>query len=281
MGHFAGALVRIRLAAGFPTAYAFYHRGGGRKAFPFSYAYYTQIERGKTLPRAEWLPVILALLRLPPDPEARRELLLDYLRDTVGRDEVFEDLFRPLVSPSEARAAEPRALRRLIGRNAHPLSTAQMRAMLKTPASYWSFVVLTSSRGSVEAEDSARRCGLKTGEIERALVLLGKAKLASARPGGRWASPFGDAFVVIPRNYAGYAQDRARLADYWEKMTESRGGDLLDLGSVLRIPTPVALQAVALLRQAVETATAQYEDEEISDAPFFLLQTRVRRLLPA
>lgn len=272
----------MRRDAGFATAYAFYHRSGGRTAFPFSYAYYTQIERGKTLPRAEWLPVILALLWLPADPEARRELLLAYLRDMIGRDEVFNDLFAPLVAPVEARAAEPKALRRLIGRNAYPLSTAQMRAMLKTSASYWAFVILTSSRGgSVEAGEIARRCGFKAAEVERALSSLVRAKLASARPAGGWVSPFGDAFVTIPRNYAGYAQDRARLADYWEKMTQSRGGDLLDLGSIIRAPTPVAIQAAALFRQAIETATAQYEDDGYFGAPFFLLQARVRRVLPS
>ena len=97
MGRFAGQLARQRAAAGFHTAYAFYHRNGGRAKFPFTFAYYAKIERGRGLPRAEWLPLLLTFLKLPSPSPAQRDFLLAYLRDLLGEDEIFEGYFLPLL----------------------------------------------------------------------------------------------------------------------------------------------------------------------------------------
>ncbi|MFH2204490.1 MAG: hypothetical protein ABIJ96_15350 [Elusimicrobiota bacterium] len=105
MDRFAELLIRQRQAAGFPTAYAFYHRNGGRGKFNFTFAYYAKIERGKALPRGEWLPPLLTLLKLSPSSPARRDILLAYLRDLLGDDDIFDGHFIPLLK-SPAAAAE-------------------------------------------------------------------------------------------------------------------------------------------------------------------------------
>lgn len=281
MGRFAKALTRLRVDAGFPTAYAFYHRSGGRRAFPFSYAFYTQIERGKTLPRAEWLPLLLSLMRLPADPVSRREILVAYLRDSLRSDEVFEGLFEPLLRPPAPVAPEQAALRRLIGRQARPLSPAEFGIILESPASYWSFAILAGSRRPVTVERLASRCALRPDDVSLELARLATAGLAKRSNDGSWSSPLANVIVVLPRNYKGYARDLARLRGYWDEMADRRGGDLFDLGTLARLPTTIALEAIDSFRSVIETATARYEDEDSPEAPFFLLQARVRRVLPA
>src|SRR5579885_2903577 len=104
MGLFARSLERLRLEAGFPTPYAFYHRNGGRRVFPFTFAYYLKLERGRHLPRPEWLPVLLSLLRLPPSEELYGRFVTDYLRDHFGSEENYRSLVEPLLAPARAGA---------------------------------------------------------------------------------------------------------------------------------------------------------------------------------
>ena len=279
MGRFSEALRLLRERAGFPTAYAFYHRNGGRRAFPFTYAYYTQVERGKSLPRGEWLPLLLSLLRLPPDPAARREVLEAYLRDLVGKDEVFDDAFAPLLRPAQAPGNPGRAVTRLLGRQSRHITPAEMGVILASRASYSCFVMLTSTSRPQALASLARRAGLSLERARAALGTLQTAKLAASKK-DLWSSPLADDFVVLPRNYRGYKKDLARLRGYWNEMAAERGGDLFDYGVVAQMPAAVAVEASAAFQRAIEAAAAQHADEREAAAPVFLLQARVRRVLP-
>ena len=97
MKRFSRTLARFRKEAGFHTSYAFYHRNGGRRTFPFTYAYYAKIERGCGLPRGEWLPLFLQLLKIESVPESREALLRDYLCDLFGDEGTFDSLVKPML----------------------------------------------------------------------------------------------------------------------------------------------------------------------------------------
>ena len=53
---FSQQLIKARTAAGFNTAYKFYHRNGGRRHFKFTFVHYARIERGLSLPRPSRRP---------------------------------------------------------------------------------------------------------------------------------------------------------------------------------------------------------------------------------
>ncbi len=97
MKRFSRTLASLRKEAGFHTSYAFYHRNGGRRIFPFTYAYYAKIERGCGLPRGEWLPLLLKLLKIESVSESREALLRDYLCDLFGHEETFDLLVAPML----------------------------------------------------------------------------------------------------------------------------------------------------------------------------------------
>jgi hypothetical protein len=103
MMRFSETLVRLRKEAGFHTSYAFYHRNGGRRTFPFTYAYYAKIERGQGLPRGEWLDLFLQLLRIRSREDSRRRLVVDYLRDLMGDEKAFDALVDPLLKSSDLK----------------------------------------------------------------------------------------------------------------------------------------------------------------------------------
>lgn len=122
------------------------HRNGGRRVFPFIYAYYRQVELGESLPRGVWLPNLVERLRVPSEPDALHSLLTDYLRDRVGSDDVFARLFSPMLHGPGAASSQSRAVSRILRRGAYQHTPEEFRALLLTPAVYWSHIYLTLER---------------------------------------------------------------------------------------------------------------------------------------
>ena len=99
MSAFSEALLARGREAGFPSAYRFYHRNGGRRHFGLTYVHYLRLEKGAKAPRAEAFGAILKALRLAPPPTARARFSASYLLDVLARP-------RP-TSSSSARSASP------------------------------------------------------------------------------------------------------------------------------------------------------------------------------
>ncbi|MBI5594822.1 MAG: hypothetical protein HY928_01905 [Elusimicrobia bacterium] len=79
---FGRELACARRAAGYPSAYRFYHGQGGRRSFPFTYDHYLRFERGSVLPKPAWMALLLALLGA--EREAARSLARIYLGALLG-----------------------------------------------------------------------------------------------------------------------------------------------------------------------------------------------------
>ena len=280
MARFGKTLAGIRADAGFPSSYAFYHRNGGRRTFPFTYAYYAQIEAGRSLPRAEWLRLILSLLRVPPTAAAQRRLILDYVRDLVGHEETFEDLVAPLLKADDVGAAEKQALRRLISFQSFHMTPEQMRAVVSSPAIYWTFVLLTNNREPLTVAEMAELTGFSAKAVEAASKLLAARRLARRTAGGRWRSALANRYCIMPRNYPGHEADAAKLSEYYDGMLEKKGRDMFGLSIMLRTEQESAMDASRVFREAIEAASASFVQDKGRRTGMFLLQARVRKLLP-
>ena len=114
MSAFSEALLSLRREAGFPSAYRFYHRNGGRRHFGFTYVHYLRLEKGAKAPRAEAFGAIIKALRLAPAAEGARLMFRAYLLDVLGSPEAYELIVGsvsagvPTVSPTLARTASSR-----------------------------------------------------------------------------------------------------------------------------------------------------------------------------
>ena len=133
MTRFGPALARLRRDGGFATPYAFYHRSGGRRVFPFTFQYYLKIESGRSVPRPDWVPVIISALRVVPTDADHRALVTDYLKDLCGKEETYEALIAPLAVQPAPRQAAPAVIRKLMYAAAYALSIAQLEALAPLP----------------------------------------------------------------------------------------------------------------------------------------------------
>ncbi len=274
---FAQTLTRLRRDAGFHTPYAYYHRNGGRRVFPFTFAYYLKLERGKHLPRPEWLPLLLALLRVPPTDEMHRLFVLDYLKDLFVTEETFRSLVAPLLRDAVPAPLASRAAKRLIQDQAYHLTEAQCRGLIAEPAAYWAFECLVNDRGSFTAEELAEPLGLPEAVVARGLKRLAALKLAKRAVSGRWKSPLAGKYYVMPMAFPGYAALHKRFAGMVDAMIARRGVVLHESGVTVRTDEASMRRAVSALRDALESASAYSTHDKAEGSGIFFLQTRVRK----
>ena len=269
--------MRLRRDAGFHTPYAYYHRNGGRRVFPFTFAYYLKLERGKHLPRPEWLPLLLALLRVPPTDEMHRLFVLDFLKDLFVTEESFRSLVAPLLRDPAPAGLASRAAKRLIQEQAYHLTEAQCRGLIADPAAYWAFECMVNDRGSFTAAELAKVSGFPEAAVARGLKRLSALRLAKRSSAGRWKSPLSGKYYVMPMAFPGYAQLHKRYAGLVDGMIAGRGAVLHESGVTVRTDEAAMRRSVTALRDALESASAYSLHDKAEGTGLFFLQTRVRK----
>lgn len=278
MGRFSTELTRLRQESGFATPYAFYHKNGGRRVFPFTFAYYLKVERGESLPRAQWVPRLLSLLRIPPTQALHRAFALAYLADALGED-AYDALLGPYLTPAPAAGPVVEQMtKRLMSEQAVHLSIAQASGLAADEAAYWCFECLTNDRAGLLEEDIAGATGLPAPRVRAGLARLAALGLAKGAKGGRWRSPLAGRFYTFPRDYPALARDRERLRALHEGMAARRGADLFVGALLLRAEDGAMRRVAADVAAALESSGAWALDARGERSGLYKLEARVRRL---
>ncbi len=279
--NFGERLSRLRAEAGFATAYQFYHRNGGRRTFPFTYVHYLRIEKGAALPRPPWLAVLLTALRLAPGVAGCREMFLAYLRDMLGTQEVYELVLAPLLCRHDAAAsAGGEALRWMKSEHAVHLTEEQFKALACDETVYWCSEILLNDRGAWTAEAAATALGMDVSPVRAALAKLQSAGLARRTPGGRFKSRLGGKFYTFPGRLPGMGASLEKVGRYWERMYKRRGRETLSRVELIRAGEPSAQKYARLLAETLDAANLHATHAKGEDTGLFLIEARVRKLMP-
>ncbi len=276
MTPFSSALTELRKAAGFPTAYRFYHDNGAQKVLGFSYRKYLLFEQGQTLPAPDTLRRLSLALRLIPKTPPAGRLAAAWLRTTAG-DEAYGEVFAPFISVREETpglSPAHKALGRFIKKQ--PLSVAQAEAILSSGSHYRAFLALANDAGVWAGAALARAAGLKPAEAAAALRdlaeagLLKKVKAGEYRFGGDRILEFPRAEIMPPglndrmRAYQAEMLASGRLA--WRRLSMVRAA-------------PEALAAFYPVLSVSVSAAAAYETAEpLPGSAVFAVEARVVRL---
>ena len=279
MGHFSKALTTLRLEAGFQTPYAYYHRNGGRHVFPFSFPYYLKLERGKHLPRPDWLPIMLSLLRIPPTDELYRKFVIDFLRDQFVTEENFQSMVAPLLRTPAVKKYDQQTVKRLLSEQVYHLTPVQYNAVISDAATYWAFECLVNDRGSFSTAEISETTGLPVGQIEAGIKKLIAQKLVKKAAKGRYKSPLAAMFYMFPRAFPGFIEGRKKVAKHIDDMVARRGTTLHEHGIMIRAEEGALRRAVAAFQDAMEAATAYSVYEKTESSGIFFLQTHIRKAL--
>lgn len=284
MTHFAAALERLRQQAGFPTAYRFYHRNGGRRSFGFTYVHYLRFEKGAALPRPESLPVLHLALRLSPGQAGTRELVFAYLRDLLKTEEAFHLVTGPLMGAAPTGAAEARAaaappvLSWIKAEHTVHLTPEQFEAVAADEAAYWASEALLNDGGSWSAGEVAAAFGVDERAAQRGLARLKAVGLARAASKGRYKAREAGKLYTFPGRLAGMGPALARVQGYWEKMHRKTGRDVLARVELVRAQDAAAKAYATSLSEAVDAANAYSTRAKDESTGLFLIESRIRRL---
>lgn len=277
MGHYNRELIRLREGAGFTTAYMFYHRNGGRRAFPFTYAYYVKVEHGKSLPKPEWAAAILAGLRTRPSETDKFRLTRAYLQDLSESSVVFDSLFAPHLENTQD-PPHLEAVKSLLGASSYNLTHEQFELIVSDAETFWCFTALSSISASRTAADLAQALGLAEGAAARALVRLAKLKLVRKLGGKRYECPFDGRYCAPPADAPSQGLVE-KMRTYVEERSRRRGKVLLNAGTLVRLESRAAREAVGALKETISTTSARAVRDQGEDAALFSVETVVRRVV--
>lgn len=275
--HFNKALISTRTIAGYKTAYAFYHINGGRRVFPFTYAYYLKIERGNSLPRPEWLALIILTMRICGGSQ-KALLVSSYLKDLAGTS--YDDLFAPFLFKPEESPLQT-SLRRLRGRLAEHLTPRQFLALAASPEAYGCFLVLDSTKDAMHARDLAESIGASEKACEAALCDLARAGLVLSTHNGLHRIPHPGRHFTHPNDPASLNKNRD-LEAHTDKLF-TRAGLVTYNGRVsARLSHRDAESAISALKGVFQVvASNDVPTKADPDADLYLIESRMRKLVGA
>ncbi|MBI5245872.1 MAG: hypothetical protein HY923_01725 [Elusimicrobia bacterium] len=277
MALFSKSLERLRLESGFTTPYAFYHRNGGRHVFPFTFAYYLKLERGQHLPRPEWLPILLSLLRIPPSDELYRRFITDYLRDHFGTEANFQSLLGPLLISKHEKKYGQQATKRLLTEQSYHITPKQFQAIVSDAPTYWAFECLVNDRGSFDAAELSQVTGLPKSSLEAGLKKLVAQKLARRVTKGKYKSPLAGKYYVFPKDFPDIEHYYVKLRRYQSEMVARSGAVVHQSGVMIRAEEGAVRRSITAMRDALEAATAYSVYEKAEGSGIFILQIRTRK----
>ncbi|MBI5246372.1 MAG: hypothetical protein HY923_04275 [Elusimicrobia bacterium] len=282
MSAFSEALLALRREAGFPSAYRFYHRNGGRRHFGFTYVHYLRLEKGAKAPRAEAFGAILKALRLAPAQDGARKMFQAYLLDVLGSPEAYElvvgglSATAPQVSPTLAQGGFDRLKREHLMH----MNVEQFTAVSHDETSYWTSELLLNDGDSWDAAMIVERLGCPAKDAAAALERLAKAKLLRATSPGRYRTRQPGKFWTFPGRTKGMEPLLDRVRGYWDAMAKRRGGPFGERLELVRASSSVMRQYMNALHHAVDEANLAATHSKGEDTALFLIEGRVRRLLP-
>ncbi|MBI4348159.1 MAG: hypothetical protein HY553_15065 [Elusimicrobia bacterium] len=279
---FSRQMRRLRLDAGFKTAYRFYHQNGGRRNFPFTYVHYLRLENAGRLPRPQWMAVLLGALRLSPGHKGARELCLAYLKDSLESPEavalILEPLLHPPAAPAQNAAAE--AMRWIKAEHVVHLSAEQFRVLAADEATYWCSEALVNDRGSWSPPELAERLGLKPESVRRGLARLASCGIARRTAAGRWACREAGKIYTFPGRLQGMGAALKRVQGFWERMHRCKGRGIAERVELVRAEEGFIRAYWPVLAEALDGANVGAAHTHGENTGLFLIETRVRKLMP-
>jgi hypothetical protein len=169
---FSESLVKLRKAAGFATAYRFFHDNGGQPVLKITYRKYLLWEQGRALPPLESVTRLAPALKLFPNSGALGGLTAAWLLTMAGK-ETYASLLLPIISIKEDTACLPpmhSAMGHALNSRRCPVTVAQAAASLESFGHHKAFLFVTKDAG----EWSARRLAASAGISEKAAALVCK-----------------------------------------------------------------------------------------------------------
>lgn len=267
----------LRKAAGFPTAYRFFHDNGGKPVLGFSYRKYLLFEQGLVLPAPQALGRIsLALKQIPKSPAAGG-FMAAWLRTMAG-DDTFAFIFEPFLSiKTDTPGLSPihKAMGRFLRRQ--PITVPQAARILSTGDHYRAFVIFENDAGPWKPEALAGAVGLSKPAAVRILADFMKVGVVKKQRNGTYVPAHPGSILEFPRAEIMPAGLNDRMRGYQAEMAAS--GTLVWRRLNMVRADAVELAAFYPVMSLNMSAAAAYEvSEKTGHSAMFAIEGRITKL---
>ncbi|MBI5744307.1 MAG: hypothetical protein HY952_07145 [Elusimicrobia bacterium] len=273
---FSDTLTRLRTEAGFKTAYAFFHKNGGRELFRVSFRHYLLFEHGRRLPAFENIGYYIFALRLTHMSAPAVELTTAWLRTSLG-EPAFAHFLKPLFlcQPQPVPGALHKALQTSLTGDKYHLTPRQMQAISTDSGTYLCWMLLSNDTAGQSPAELAKSAGLAPADLQKALAALAKAGVLR-RKGGIYRCPMAGKMIEYPHG------NTSPVA--YKKLSELRSG-LMASGQqiyirrgMLRASLQQLANVIPLLGLNVSTAQVYSIYEKRKDSALFGVECRVVKI---
>lgn len=200
---FAEDLVTIRKERGYPTAYGFFHKIGGKKYFDFDYKHYLLIENGTRLPSQNALQKIVDGLGLsnPGFASERRTLLVSFLRAITEGNPQFDVIFEKPQQKAQETSLESELLSMVAAKSMTTIprmSVEQEEVTRSTGAAFWLLNFLVGTGIERTAEQLSELLDIPMSSVTEALDKLTACQLLEKKKNGSYVCPFFKSGIRMP-----------------------------------------------------------------------------------
>lgn len=276
---FSDTLQRLRKAAGFPTAYRFFHDNGGDKVLGMCYRKYLMMEQGRILPLFKHMRAFIFGLRLVPNCAEARELATAWLRTMAG-DEAYDEILRPLLAASPAGpglSPMDKAMKATMASRRIYMNPEQLRAIAAAPANFRCFLALSNDSGAWAPAELAPQLGLGAAAVKKALEELAAAGLLK-KAKGAFKCPYADVPIEFPHMNSGFKDAYDRIRKYQEEMLSS-GQKVWFRRGFIRADADALANFFPVLATGVDSAGGYSVDKKSARSGVFAIESSVVKLL--
>ena len=276
---FSETLVKLREAAGFPTAYNFFHSNDGKKALGLSYRRYLLLEQGNNLPLVDRLPGLIYSLRLVPGSNAANELATAWLKTFAG-EKNYSVAFEPLVAPrAEAKGVSPmhEAMQKGLAQKKYFLTVEQFEAILTSFDTYLCYQAMQSDTGAWKVEELAVSLRLTPAAARAAMRVLAGARLMKEVRKGVYKCPLAGRDVEVPQLNQSKLELMKNMEKYNAQLAASGRNEWVSL-CLLRVDAAAFRGYIPVLNTAVQTSVTYCVTKKTDKSALMLVEGRITRL---
>ncbi|MEK7858145.1 MAG: hypothetical protein AAB320_03305 [Elusimicrobiota bacterium] len=280
---FGSFLRGLREQAGSPSARDFYRANGGRAFFGCTYEQYVNVETGRSAPGPALAERAAVALRVWQVESRAKGYFTAYLRQVLRREELVKMIAAALSGPGPSLGSEASPLRQAFRRNLDErrrrLTEAEAQTIRSSEAAFWCFNVICCEDGPWAERELAKTIGLPVPVTRRALQKLSAAGVIARDKEGRFRPAAKGRIFAYPRRRPHLPDDFEKILGHYDRREKNGGETEMYESMLLRASGPALRRFFSYLAQSVQGA-AVYASDEGEDKSLFLVEGRVRRLLP-
>ena len=276
---FSETLTKLRLEAGFRTAYQFYHGNGGAHVLKVSYRRYLAFEQGMRFPLFKRLGGLLFGLRAPKRSQAGKELVISWLKTMAG-DVDYTRLLGNLIDPKNGFlpfSPESAAISQALSGQKYSISAEQFNAIAGNRDNYLCYLALVNDEGKWSPAELAKFLKLTPAAAAKAMEALAKVKILKKDRAGRYKCPLCGKLIEYPHYNALNPAKRGKLHKYLEELSAAGILEWERLGT-LRADADTMREFMQIMQLNISTAQTYAVTKKTDKSALFSIRGSVTRL---